>query len=217
MKRKQRLDSPGLDIVTWNVCVENEAERIREGLAELAKSRPHVIVLQECYRFRPHLPGYTTYQLPARPNADGVVSEDADVAVLIRDDVKVRRHKVVRMKHTWRGPKAGKRHAPRVFHTFVLAVEGTVWKLGAGHWVYPTPENRPAVDEHKRWLSRWLRGLRRALFVGDLNQHATPIHGRRSTGLGPDRAVLARCVGVTRRVAQEYGSDHHPVRITATR
>jgi hypothetical protein len=204
-----------LHVVTWNVCVENKADRIQVGLRELAQSRPHVIALQECYHFRAHLPGYTTYQLPRGKDEHGVVNEDADVAVLIRNDVTVKRHKVARMRTPWIGPKGGKRHAPRVFHTFVLKVDGKVWKFAAAHWAYPA-DNAAAVAEHKRWTARWLRGFRPAALVGDLNQHASPIHGRRSTGQGVDRAVLARCVGVSRPVKDAHGSDHHPARIELT-
>jgi hypothetical protein len=204
-----------LDVITWNVCVENSADHIQTGLRELAQSRPHVIALQECYHYRPHLPGYRVFQLPRRPDEHGLVNEDADVAVLIRDDVKVKRHRVIRMKQPWVGPKAGKKHAPRVFHTFALKVDGKTWKVAAAHWAFPA-DNAAAVAEHKRWTARWLRGVRPGALVGDLNQHASPIHGRRSTGQGVDRAVLARCTGVSRSVAHAYGSDHHPALITLT-
>lgn len=201
-----------LHVVTWNVCVENSAERVHEGLLELAKDRPHVIALQECYHVRPHVPGYTPYQLPRHADEHGLVNEDADAAVLIRSDVTVKRHKVARMKQPWIGPKGGKRHAPRVFHTFALKVDGKVWKVAAAHWAYPD-HNAAAVAEHKRWTARFLRGIRPSALFGDLNQHASPIHGRHSTGQGVDRAVLARCVGVSRPVKEAHGSDHHPARI----
>lgn len=207
----------GLRVVTWNVDVENSADNAQRGLEEIAQSRPHVIVLQECYHYRPHLEGYTSYQLANKPDTD-VISEDASVAALIRDDVHVRSHRIVRMHHRWRGPKAGREHAPRVFHSFVLEVDGTVWKVAGGHWAFPTPENGPAVAEHRRWVRRFLRGIRPAVFIGDLNQHASPVRGRRSTGFHVDRAILARCTaGRPRQGLSMYGGDHYPVTIDLER
>jgi hypothetical protein len=210
-----------LRAVTWNVCVENHAVNVHEGLVALAKRRPHVIALQECYhltgRDKPTLPGYTTYQLPHHPDVDGQVNESASVAVLIRNDVTVKRHRIVRMKTPWVGPKAGKKHAPRVWHAFVLVVDGTRWKVSGGHWAYPA-HNAAAVAEHEAWLRRWQRALLRpTAHLADFNQHATALHdkGFRAFGEGVDLAAIGKHARVVRvrKVEHEYGSDHFPVEI----
>lgn len=208
--------------ITWNVCVENSAANVHRGLAELAKRRPHVIVLQECYRLMwpktPTLPGYTTYQLPAAARHDGLVDESASVAVLVRDDVKVRRHQVVRMTKEWVGPKAGRRHAPRVFHAFVIVVDGKRWKVSGGHWAYPAG-NAAAVAEHEHWLRGWQRSpLRPTAHLADFNQQAHELHakGFEAVGHGVDLAAVGKHVHHigARKLPDEYGSDHFPVEIT---
>lgn len=222
-----------LHVVTWNVCVENHPDNVHRGLTAIAKSQPHVIALQECYHLtgkkRPTLPGYTTYQLPPAKRHDGLVDESASVAVLIRDDVKVKRHQIVRMKHTWVGPKEGIKHAPRVFHAFVLEVGGAVdpasggwvrgktWKVSGGHWAYPDG-NAATVAEHEAWLRRWQRSLLRpTAHLADFNEHATTLHakGFRAFGNGVDLAAIGKHARAVRvhKLAHEYGSDHFPVEL----
>lgn len=213
-----RKDNPrSVRILTWNVRVGNPRTRVENALRAMAeKYEPHLIVTQECYHVRPRIPGYTRFQLPRKPDAakDTLVSEDADTIVFIRNDVEFRRHCYVRMHTTWRGPKAGKRHAPRVFQTFEIKVDGRWIKASAGHWVFPSPGELDAVAEHVAWWRRWSRGFRRAFHVGDTNQGQAAMHSRglASAGDGPDRAILHRIPHRRVEVLEnEHGSDHHPV------
>lgn len=207
-----------LDIITWNVYQGHDPADVLATLREFAtKYRPHVIALQEATNLGPiHVPGYTTYHEPAEHTTGRVQPENADAAMLVRDDVKVTRHGLMRMTMFWNGPDHGLPHRPRVYHRALLRTgHGGPWKFGTGHWPFDAAQQE-TIRRIARWFRRTLPG-RKTIWVGDLNamplsfREIIGIPGVRTAGHRIDRAIYRNCEVEATSLLGKHNSDHNAV------
>lgn len=174
-----------LKALTWNV---GEAGRTAVTTVEamLRTHKPHVVVITEAYGIHDELDDIVGYQLRQLRKGEG-----SGIAVLVRDDVRIRRGRLLRMARPWVGPKLLHPHAPRIFRRLVLQVAGRKVAVDAIHFppggpsggVVTQGRNAPAWRESARRVgSAWRRGLGRSrvgrrlvlarLAVGDFNATA---------------------------------------------
>lgn len=145
-------------LLWWNVYVGQPPERVAQALTEfLALSSPHVVALAEAYRCRPELAklarraGYRLVQSRRR-------GEPCNLAVLVRDDLRILRRGRAKMRTAWIGPVHGLRKSPREFPRLVLRTPGGVrFRLLAVHLPTGGTEGRnaEAVREAVERIARW--------------------------------------------------------------
>ena len=124
-----------LDVVAANI---ESRKHSGELLALIREHEPDVVIVEQAYRARRWLrriKGYRAYQLWG-PEASGI-------AVLIHHGVRVQRRRALRMTRSWVGPKAGRRHRPRVYPVFVLVKGGVTFRVIGVH--LPS-HNNPAAQ-----------------------------------------------------------------------
>lgn len=227
-----RVKPRGPRVLAWNAKVGRNPDDVIRALTLMMSARPHIVEITEAtpYGRELHefaeLNGYRRYQLPhvrppkprgrRRPQA-----EDANIAILVRDDVVVRRARAKRMRWRWWGPVHGWEHMPRVYWKMNIRIPERpgLWRLSFGHW----PTTRPARNgrpcrETERWVRRWFAAgaFWPSVHVGDLNRSVARLqrlfpHQRVVVGRGPDNALTNRKVGAATIVLPRYGSDHHAV------
>lgn len=148
-------------VLWWNVYVGQAPAAVLRAVCELVDEwQPHVVALGEAYRCRRELarvPGYRRHQ--ARPGK-GWRSEAAELALLVRRDVRVLRSDRLLMAWDWTGPVHGNRHGPRHYRRARLQLPGgAVVRLLAVH--LPTGgydgRNDDAVRESVGRIVEWLR------------------------------------------------------------
>lgn len=145
-----------ITIIAWNVYVGVSHDKVRRALREMINTHsPEVFGLIEASRLYGHLDnlGYQVVQLKPRPLAKGRQEAQANIAILVRDDIKIKRRFAYRMKTVWRGPKHGWLQDPRVYRWVRIKWQGRVWKIGVAH----TPFGEAARTESNRRLRDWFR------------------------------------------------------------
>lgn len=225
-----------LTLVTFNGWVGNPDWRANLTLLANDTDRPHVLALQEAYRFGGTIRGYRRLACSHRDDNDA-----QSTIVLVRDDVPVTRHRCLHVDGPdWIGPKHGIRHDPRTFRDLTVEVDGTRFdvlavhrtpggpqpgiKANAASWAAEDAEivswatrrearhpDRPQVvigDHNGR------TGDDRPLGIGDLAARLGAVARLR----GIDGALVAEAGKVTaRKLDGRYGSDaHEPVVVTVT-
>lgn len=132
-------------------------------------NQPDVAIALQAYRARDSLHrigrdlGYAHHQLEG--------AEAKGIAMLVREDLKVREWRELKMDLEWHGPpsKGGRRHDPRTYPIVVLEKDGRIWRKAAVH--LPTHNNPAAQAESLKRIFAWLaRGDRSA--EGDWNMEA---------------------------------------------
>jgi endonuclease/exonuclease/phosphatase family metal-dependent hydrolase len=116
-----------VEVIAANI----ESRRRSKDLRELIRdNKPDVVVVEQAYRARRFLSrtakrlGYQHHQYERGPGA-----EWTGIAVLVSNNVNIIRTKPLLMEREWVGPKAGKRHEPRVYPTLVLRKEGVTFRV----------------------------------------------------------------------------------------
>lgn len=142
-----------LRILYWNVYGGNSAAQVRPQLARLIDEwRPTVVQLSEAYKLRQVLatvPGYKRFQGPN-------VREGADVAMLVRSNVKVLRKGTLRMRRSWVGPLTKNRRGPRRYKRMRLQLAPGVRVRVLGVHFPPGPRvNAAAVAESRQRVISW--------------------------------------------------------------
>lgn len=209
-----------MDIIYWNVYIRQSPEKVLHELKEIAEIwKPEIIGLGEAtkaWSITDDVPGYRRIQLrPVRRRGN----ENADSAILVRNDIEVTARRVWRMSLSWFVPGRTVRHTPRVYLVVKFKADGLRWRVAVGHW----PFGR-AQEETKRRVRRWFRlaPLQRSIFVGDLNENAAGIAaafkgtGVRQVGFGVDRALFKNCRASANKLGYR-GSDHPAVRFSFTK
>lgn len=204
-----------MKVLYWNVYVGHHVDDVLREVRGMIKSyHPEVVGLGECMRVSPHLdkiPGYTAYTLPEKTPGS------SDTAVLVRNDVPLKRWRWLEMYRWWKGPKHGKVQGPKRYWSGRFKVNGRVLRLSIGHWPFNDAVNE-TEDRIAQWFQRTIP-LRKSAHLGDLNmgpdetgRYVKRFRGKH-TGHGVDRC-LYKNMKVTFRPLGKHGSDHEAVLFT---
>lgn len=143
-------------IIAWNIYVGTGVGAARSTLRAFIKSKnPHVIALMEATNLFGDLEGmgYKVIQLKASPKRPGNIPNDANIALLVRDDLKIVKSFIHRMTEFWRGPKHGFAQDPRVYRSVKVKFAGRKIRILCAH----TPFGTYARAESANFLVRWLK------------------------------------------------------------
>lgn len=210
------LSPKTLDVLAWNVYIGHRPEKVRGSLGGLlAAYQPEVAALMEASRLYGHLTGlgYKVVQLKPRASQPGNQPETGNIAILVREDVQIVKRLTQRMREFWTGPKHGWPHDPRVNRSVKIRVDGTVWKVKAGHG----PFGDEAKAEFQRRLARWLtRAVTRpTVLVLDANMSHSEFRtkvagpgGAKTGGVGVDLIAYKNAALLSARNLGKNGSDH---------
>lgn len=137
--------------------------------------KPDVVVVQQAYRARAFLKRIKGYNVYHWKDVRG--GEWNGIAVLVRKDVEVVKVKTLVMKRHWTGPKAGKRHEPRVYPAFRLRKEDAELYLLGIH--LPTHNEKLAQAESFDKIADyfWTHKNSGVVAVGDWNTEAHNMQG----------------------------------------
>ena len=215
-----------LSVLSWNV--KAGAARVDTVLAELramtAEHKPDVVALQECYnlpRFGDAFPGYSfSYQAAGEAKTAGYVSEYPANVMLVRDGVEVKVQAPLEMTESWKGPKVGAMHDPRIHRRVTVEKDGVIWRVVDMHVPPPISGggNADAIAESNAAMVECLTDFpadEPVIIVGDMNQdNATVVRrvgapgGAVVDGGGVDLALFRDC---TKKKGENLGlhtSDH---------
>lgn len=215
-----------LSVMSWNV--KAGAARVDTVLAELkaltAEHQPDVVALQECYnlpRFGDAFPGYSfSYQAAGEAKTEGYVSEYPANVMLVRDGVEVKVQAPLEMTESWKGPKVGAMHDPRIDRRVTVLKDGVIWRVIDMHVPPPVSggENNDAIAESNAAMVECLTEFpadEPVIIVGDMNQdNATVVRrvgvpgGAAVDGGGVDLAVFRDCTKVKGENFGLHTSDH---------
>lgn len=204
-----------MKLLYWNVYVGHHVDDVLRELRGMIKDyKPEVIGLGECMHVAPHLDqikGYRAFTL--KETTPG----SSDTAVLVRDDVALKRWYWMILHKWWRGPKHGKAQGPKRYWSGRIRHNKKTYRISIGHWPFNW-----AVDETEDRIVKWFKHsipLRKSGHFGDLNMGADEsdryvrrFNGKH-TGHGVDRA-LYKNMKVTYRALGKHGSDHEAVLFT---
>lgn len=199
-----------LEVGFWNVKVDASLNEILKHIEKIiGEEDPDLLLLAEAKHLRGHLNGlgYEIFQLKA-------TSADANIAVMVRDGLNVKRNFVLRMKERWIGPRAGVNQDPRVYRTIKVEKGGIVWKVGGFHFPFGTAARRESVKAVRKWF-RVTTKKRPVIAVGDWQRGEGPIKanvadlvGARISGDGLDLAIFKNCGLVKEKNLGKGVSDH---------
>ncbi len=211
-------DDDVLDLVAWNVLIENEFGPVRDELKDMIEKRnPEVIVLMEASRMFGHLGGlgYKVVHMRNKPHVPGNTPGQANIAIMVRKDIKIKSRLTLALTLPWIGPKIGRRQDPRVYRAVRIKFNGKVWKIGGAH----TPFGEAARRESRFVLTRFLKKVipgRPTILVLDANMSmedfkkdiaipggADAVDGKRIDLIAVKNATLLVAASIGRRI-----SDH---------
>ena len=215
-----------LSVFSWNV--KAGAARVDTVLAELkemlAAKKPDVAALQECYnlpRFGDAFPGYSfSYQAAGEAKTDGYVSEHPANVMLVRDGVEVKVQAPLEMTETWKGPKVGAMHDPRIHRRVTVEKDDVTWRVVNMHVPPPVSGggNNDAIAESNAAMLECLLEFptnEPVIIVGDMNQdNATVVRrvgapgGAVVDGGGVDLALSRYCKKTSGENLGPHTSDH---------
>lgn len=218
---------PVLSIVFWNIWVGHKVTHVREQIRDIHKHyNPEVFGLMEAAHMYGHLEGlgYRVFQV-RRKSRRGYVSEAANSAILVRNDVKVVRRWFLILKLVWKGPKLGKKHDPRWFPVVLVKHKGRTWKTAPACHLPFGEKQRAEADRALRRLLAWTVKGRPVVVAGDMQHGRHAIRARVSshvvsawiTGFGIDLAMGRNCVLEEVRNLGLRGSDAHPAVLVRVR
>lgn len=206
-----------LDVLSWNVYIGNTPEKVRLNLSPMLSTyKPEVCALMEASKMYGHLGalGYKVVQLKPRPLRPGSQPGQGNIAILVRNDVKIKQRFSLRMLTFWLGPKHGLPQDPRVYRWVKIVWKDKTWKIGAAHQPFGVTARLESVRKLIGWFNRTVPG-RPTVLVLDANmsqpefrQRIADKVGAQVLGSGIDIAAYknARCVSV--RDLGKRGSDH---------
>lgn len=216
-----------LSVFSWNV--KAGAARVDTVLAELkamtAAEKPDVVCLQECYnlpRFGDAFPGYSfSYQAAGEAKTDGYVSEYPANVMLVRDGAgEVKVQAPLEMSETWKGPKVGAMHDPRIHHRLTILKDGVIWRVINMHVPPPISGggNNDAIAESNAAMVECLTEFpadEPVIIVGDMNQTNGVVVTRVGApggavvdGGGVDLAIYRDCKKTAGENLGLHTSDH---------
>lgn len=210
-----------LEVIGWNVFEGHDPEAVKHQLALMIHNQnPDAFVLYEARNLYGHLHGlgYQVIQYKPKAKRKGDISNNGDVAILVRNNLTLGGRLALVMKKFWKGPKHGKPQDPRVYRWVRIHKGGRVWKLGGFH----LPFGAAAKTESQNAIKAWFRDTkpgRPAIAVSDWNMArealgktiANPVGAKvakSKTGTGIDMAAYRNCTLVSATSLGKHGSDH---------
>lgn len=156
-----------VEVLAANIESRRRSPELR---ALVRQHKPDLVVVEQAFRARRFLRklarghGYVHHQYPKTPGA-----EWTGIAVLVRNNVDIVRTKPLVMDREWTGPKAGKRHDPRVYPTLVLRKHGVTFRAVGIH--FPTRNQPFAQAESATEIVQYVRAHDNSpvILAGDWN------------------------------------------------
>lgn len=192
-----------LTILAWNVYVGNKAKEVREALRVFISAySPEVFALSEATNLYGHLDGlgYQVVQLRPHSKRRGSQPAQADIALLIRNDIKIKKRKAMRHRSFWRGPKHGWTQDPKVYRWVLIEFKGRTWKIMGAHFPFGAAARSETVRKVVQWLRNTVPG-RPTIVVLDANMRLDEFTvrvaepgGAEAQGRGIDLAAFKNCV-----------------------
>lgn len=155
-------DGTRVRVLWWNVYVGQEPTDVLRQVATMADDhQPHLIALCEAYRCRSVLAQVPAYKRLQGVHLGSTQTENSDVALLVRRDVKIRSEAATRMHVPWIGPKHNLKRSPRVYRRgWFEFPDGGELRFLAAHLPTGGPDhdrNGPAVRESVSRIIRWAK------------------------------------------------------------
>lgn len=204
-------------LLAWNVYIGNPPEKVLRALEQLLIAhRPHVVVLMEASRLYGELGGlgYRVVQLKPRARKPGNQSATGNIAIMVRNDVRILRRFALYMTVFWRGPVHGWPQDPRVYRWLRIEWMSRVWKIGGAHHPFGAEARAESVRKLVNWLRSTRKGRPTALAIdANMSLHvfrrivATP-GGALASGDGIDLIAYKNAVIVAESNLGANGSDH---------
>lgn len=185
----------------------------------LTAEKPDTVGLLEAYDapdLRGMVPGYSyVYQaLGFEPETPGYVEEHSECVVLVRDGLEVKAREALEMETSWKGPKVGAMHDPRIIRRVTVAKNGVNCRPIYGHG----PFGSTAVAEFDAAMVDQLDALGElgpVMALADWNQDYATVTakvgvpaGAKVDGGGIDLAVYKSCTKIKGKNLGPHGSDH---------
>jgi hypothetical protein len=202
-----------LTIIAWNIYIGTGVRPAREALNSLIHlHKPEVIALMEATNLYGDLGklGYQVVQLKPKPLKRGNRPAQANIALLIRNDIKIKRRFALHMLTFW---KFKRPQDPRVYRWVLIEWNGRTWKIGAAHMPFNVAR-RESIRKLRKWLVDTLPG-RPTVLVLDANMSldefqeriATPAEAK-AAGHRIEATAYKHCKLVGMDVLSEGPSDH---------
>lgn len=170
------MTRPNKTVPVEVIAANIESRRFSPKLRRLIKEhKPDVVIAEQAFRARRFLAsikGYQAHQWQDKPGG-----EWSGIAVLVRNDVDVMSVKPLVMSMSWTGPKAGKRHEPRVYPALVLRKEGVFFRVLGIH--FPTHNQPMQQKESAQAIAAYFRSHDNSpvIAAGDWNRRADELDG----------------------------------------
>lgn len=207
-----------LRILSWNVYVGHEPHEVHAALKSMIEDHtPDLMVLTEATHQWSSLEGLGYHVVhmanPKTPRHSRLQQENADTAILVRRGIVLEKDWSMRLKETWRGPKHGLPHSPRVYQVVRIRKGVQSWRVLGDH----QPFGARAVAESVTRLKKWLNvGTKPSIVIGDQNMRSPEFKKRVASALGSkvggpriDLTAYRNCDLLDVKDLGAHGSDHH--------
>lgn len=203
--------------ISWNVYTNHKVDDVRHQVqGMIIENDPDVIALYEAKHMHGHLNGlgYNVFQLKSKTTHKGLRPATANVALLVKKDLTVRKTFTMRMKQVWKGPHLGAKQAPRVYRWLKVDKNDVVWKIGGFHIPFGDAARKESFTHLRDWFNKTVKG-RPTVALGDYNSgksfvrdNVGKIVGAKVVGEGIDLATLKNCHLKRQKDLGHRGSDH---------
>lgn len=213
--KPEKVESTRLRVFDHNAYVGQKPEHYRKHLrVMIANEQPDIIVISEAKNLFGHLNGlgYKVHQLKPRNRAS------ANIAVLVREDLKIKKSLVMRMTESWTGPKAGVKQPPRVYRAVNVKKGPFVWKVGGFHIPFGADSRAESFDRIKKWFRNSATG-RPTIAVNDFNMKKAEVEKQlrglnvKVEGSGIMLAIYKNCDLIKTKSLGLMGSDVHHAKL----
>lgn len=218
-----------LVVIGWNVHEGHAAAAVRRELQAMIRNQsPDVLVLFEARNLHGRLAGlgYQVVQYAPRARRKGNVSNNGNVAILIRSGLRISGRLALVMGVFWKGPKHGRPQDPRTYRWVRVRKGGRVWKVGGFHLPFGAAARAESQTAIVAWFKRTAKG-RATVAVGDWNmtrsQLQTSIAGPAGAriaapgGTAVDMALYRSCALAGATSLGRHGSDHDAKKYVLTK
>lgn len=204
-----------MEIFSHNAFVGQDPKVYRKHLkAMIANENPDILVISEAKNLFGHLDGlgYKVYQLKPRTIAT------ANIVVLVREGLKVRKSLIMRMLQKWVGPKAGVAQPGRIYRSINVEKGGLVWKVGGFHIPFGVAARAETFARITKWLAN-TPTRRPTIAVGDFNLKKDAVEKLlagskvKVVGQGIMLAVFKNCRLLKQQNLGLMGSDVHGAKL----
>lgn len=212
---KRNLDS--MFLLGWNVWTGHSPSDVRKVIDSVfLQNDVEAAVLMEASRLFGHLDdlGYQVIQLKPHPLVKGNIPNNSEVAVLVRNDLRIKKRRTLRMTQFWKGPKHGKRQDPRLYHDVRIKRGRRIIKIGGAH----VPFGAAARLETQNRLVSWARNTikrRPLILILDANMRLPEFRlniagpaGMKADGENIDLTAYRNVRLISKKNLGKHGSDH---------